>query len=107
MLYWDKAGRTVSQPGQVQLVDNLFALVVHNIGTTIVNVDEGDPLQPGESKTFGGMYGAVYTGRLFITFTTPSPAPGTIINLAFVTQQFYVTGPNLRDPEDLTPILGQ
>lgn len=104
VLYYDQSGRSVAQPGMVQLNRNIFAVSVHNTGTTLVIVND-DTLQPGESKTFGGFWGMVFTGRIFLQFQTQSPPPGTVINLAFVTQLFYVPAP-FEDPDNLNPILG-
>jgi hypothetical protein len=63
---------------------------VNNAGTTIVTLN-GEPLQPGQSKTVGGNEGEIYVGRIDLAFYTPSPAPSTIVNSAWVTQKFYET----------------
>lgn len=71
-------------------VDKLCnGFTVNNVGTTICLVN-GDPLQPGDSKTVGGNVGEVYVGRIDLAFMVPDPAPSEIINSAFVTQKFYV-----------------
>jgi hypothetical protein len=61
---------------------------VNNAGTTIVTVN-GEPLQPGDTKTVGGNEGEVYVGRIDLAFYTPTPAPSIIVNSAWVTQKFY------------------
>jgi hypothetical protein len=61
---------------------------VNNAGTTIVTVN-GEPLQPGQSKTVGGNEDEIYVGRIDLAFIIPSPAPSTIVNSAWVTQKFY------------------
>jgi hypothetical protein len=61
---------------------------VNNTGTTIALLN-GEPLQPGQSKTVGGNEGEIYVGRIDLSFKTQSPAPSTIINSAWVTQKFY------------------
>ena len=61
---------------------------VNNAGTTIVTLN-GEPLQPGQSKTVGGNEDEIYVGRIDLAFIVPTPAPSTIINSAWVTQKFY------------------
>jgi|HubBroStandDraft_5_1064220.scaffolds.fasta_scaffold00865_19 hypothetical protein len=62
-----------------------------NRGTTICIVN-GDPLNPGESKDFGGNLGEIYEGRIDISFKVQVPPPLVITNLAVVTQKFYTGG---------------
>ena len=62
---------------------------VNNAGTTICTVN-GEPLQPGDSKTVGGNVGEVYVGRIDLAFFVPDPAPSSIVNSAWVTQKYYV-----------------
>lgn len=64
---------------------------VNNAGTTIVTWN-GEPIQPGATKTVGGNEGEVYIGRIDLAFYMPSPAPGVIVNSAWVTQKFYIEG---------------
>lgn len=104
VLYFDQAGKSVSTAGMVQLVKNLFAVSVHNTGNTNVLFND-DTLIPGESKIIGGHWGMIYTGRCYISFQLPTPAPATPNNLCFITQLFYVPAP-LKSAEDLKPILG-
>lgn len=104
VLYYDTTVIPVSLPGMVQLVPNVNGVAVHNAGNTIVLFNE-DPLQPGESKTFGGNWGEIFTGRIFIRFILPTPAPAIPNNLAYVTSKFYVPEP-LGNADDLNPILG-
>lgn len=70
-------------------VDKLCnGFIVNNAGTTIVTLN-GEPLQPGQSKTVGGNEGEIYVGRIDLAFIIPSPAPTVINNSAWVTQKFY------------------
>jgi hypothetical protein len=62
---------------------------VNNAGTTIVMLN-GEPLQPGQSKTVGGNEGEIYVGRIDISFLIPTPAPSTIVFSAWVTQKFFL-----------------
>ena|ERR1700679_2454171 len=59
-----------------------------NAGTTIVLLN-GEPLQPGESKSVGGNYGEIFVGRIDVAFQVPSPAPATITNACYITQKTY------------------
>jgi hypothetical protein len=59
-----------------------------NAGTTIVLLN-GEPLQPGESKSIGGNLGEIFVGRIDIAFLLPTPAPATIVNACYVTQKTY------------------
>lgn len=104
VLYYDTGVVAVASPGQVQLPVNVNGVSVHNTGNTIVLCNE-DPLQPGESKTIGGNWGEIFTGRIFIRFILPTPAPAVPVNQATVTSKFYVPEP-LGNTEDLNPILG-
>ena len=104
VLYYDIATRQISIPGLVQLVDNLNQVAIHNAGNTIVLVND-DPLQPGESKSWGGNWGEIFTGRVFLQFVMPVPAPPIPNNAAFVTQKFYQAAKFLQ-ADDLSPILG-
>jgi hypothetical protein len=70
-------------------VDKLCnGFTVNNAGTTIVTLN-GEPIQPGATKTVGGNEGEVYVGRIDLAFYVPTPAPATIVNSAWVTQKFY------------------
>lgn len=75
----------------VPVVKHCNGFVVKNIGTTICSVN-GDPLQPGESKSVGGNRAEIYEGRIDLAFTLQTPPPLTIVNAATVTQKFYMEG---------------
>jgi hypothetical protein len=62
---------------------------IHNTGTTDLYFN-GDRIQPGESKTVGGNAGEVYAGKIDLYYRVPSPAPAIIINMATVTQKYYI-----------------
>src|SRR5277367_6274479 len=64
-------------------------IVVENLGTSVL-VFQGDPIQPGNSKTIGGNLGEIYIGRIDILFTNPSLLP-TPVNNAFITQKYYMS----------------
>jgi hypothetical protein len=64
-------------------------IIIKNAGTTLLNF-QGDVMQPGDSKTIGGNYGEIYRGRMDISFTVQPVPPAFIINMAVVTQKFYV-----------------
>jgi hypothetical protein len=74
---------------RVPVEETCNAVTVKNAGTTLLFFN-GDPLQPGESKSAGGNYGEIYMGRVDLQFVTQTPPPTTITNLAVVTQKFYV-----------------
>jgi hypothetical protein len=61
-------------------------IIVENLGTSIL-VFQGDPIQPGNSKTIGGNYGEIYVGRIDILFINT----GLQINNAFITQKYYMS----------------
>jgi hypothetical protein len=104
VLYWDQSGREVGVSGYVQLVQNLNGFTVKNSGTTFCQVND-DTLVPGESKSFGGNWGELYNGRLYVRFVTQTPPPLTVVNLCFVTQKYYVAPPN-GDSENTDPLIG-
>ncbi len=60
-----------------------------NRGNTIA-VIQGDPLNPGESKSIGGNRGEIYKGRIDLNFQLPAIVPPVPANLLIVTQKFYV-----------------
>lgn len=88
-LYYDTFTQSYAALQSVVMERLCNGFTVNNAGNTIVYVN-GDPLQPGSSKTVGGNEGEVYKGRCDLQFVTPSPAPSTIINLAVVTQKYYL-----------------
>jgi hypothetical protein len=104
VLYWNQSGRQVGQPGYIELVQNLNGFTIKNIGTTICVLND-DPIQPGESKSFGGNWGEIYVGRVYVRFVTQTPPPSTITNLLFLTEKFYVSAPN-QEPDNVDPLLG-
>lgn len=88
-LNYNIAIQTYGVATRVPVEQTCNAITVKNAGTTIL-VFNGDPLQPGESKSVGGNYGEIYMGRCDLQFVTQNPPPGTITNFAVVTQKFYV-----------------
>jgi hypothetical protein len=65
------------------------AVSCKNAGTSVL-VFMGDPLQPGETKSIGGNSFEVWDEKhMDIQFTNPTALP-TPINLAVVTQKFFV-----------------
>jgi hypothetical protein len=68
-----------------------------NAGNTIVLLN-GEPLQPGESKSVGGNYAEVFVGRIDVAFAMPDPAPGTPVNACYVTQKTYETASEFDSP---------
>lgn len=64
-------------------------IVVENLGTSVL-VFQGDPIQPGNSKTIGGNHGEIYIGRIDILFTNPLALPAPVNN-AFITQKYYIS----------------
>jgi hypothetical protein len=74
---------------QVPIGNDVNGFVVKNAGNTLV-VFKGEQLQPGESQSVGGNEGEIYNGRVDIFFQLPVPAPGTPVNMCYVTVKYYV-----------------
>jgi hypothetical protein len=77
---------TVQRSVNVEKLCN--GVTVINKGNTIA-MWNGLPLNPGESMTVGGNEGEVFVGRIDISFTMPTPPPGSPVNSAWVIQKFY------------------
>jgi hypothetical protein len=73
-----------NKSGKVTPAYPLNAWTVRNIGTNPVQVN-GDPLQPGDSKSVGGNFGEIYIGYIQLNFGTGAQSG----NLVIVTQKFY------------------
>jgi hypothetical protein len=86
-LYYNISVTTYTKSGNVTPAGPLNAWTVKNNGTNPVEVN-GDPLDPGESKSVGGNYGEVYIGMIKLNFGTGAAAG----NNAEVTQKFYCEG---------------
>ena len=69
-------------------------LTVKNNGNIICLIDD-EPLQPGESKSFGFSEMQIFRGRHNIGFTTAGMAviPAVQVPSAWVTQTFYIATP--------------
>ena len=95
-LFYDTSALQYTVASKIDLVFRCNGIVIKNAGTTILLVDNVDPLQPGESKSVGGNWREVYYGRHNISFApNPFPPPGTVpTNNAIVTQKFYIPDPN-------------
>lgn len=77
------------QRQEVVLDELCNGFVVKNAGTTLV-IFQGDILQPGESKSFGGNRLEIYRTRADIVFQVQTVPPLVVTNLCFVTQKFYM-----------------
>lgn len=89
VLYVGIATMTYNAIKQVVLDEFCNAVTIKNTGTTIALIGE-DPLNPGESKFFGGNRNEIIVMRFDIKFRTQVPPPATIINEVQVTQKFYI-----------------
>lgn len=89
VLFCNYATQEYSLQTMVPADKNCNGFTIKNAGNTICIVN-GEPLQPGDFKTFGLNRGEIYIGRIDISFQLPAPAPPTPTNSAFLTQKFYV-----------------
>jgi hypothetical protein len=76
-------------PKQVVVAELLNGITVSNEGNTLV-IFQGDTLQPGTFKAIQGNAGEIFSGRIDISFELPVPAPIVPVNMAVVTQKYYV-----------------
>ena len=97
ILYWNTHVMAYSTPAKVDFDARTNGFVVKNAGNQIVIFDD-EPIQPGESKAYGGNKGEIFIGRKDLAFQVPAGFVGTPVNSAFVTVKFYVqldkTSPN-------------
>jgi hypothetical protein len=79
-----------TNPKSIVLDEFTNALTIKNTGTTLCLINE-DPLNPGESKFFGGNAGEVFDAgtRFDVRFVIQVPAPATVVNLCQVTTKIY------------------
>lgn len=68
-----------------------------NAGNSICIIN-GDPLEPGESKAFGGNQGEIIIGVYNFKFQAiASPPPGYVqVDSAILTEKFYVPTPDQK-----------
>lgn len=89
ILYYDVHTDIYAQPQKVNIDERCNGMVIKNAGTTLL-ITDGETLQPGESKSYGGNRLEILTGRHEFFFQTQTPPPLVITNLAIVTQKIYV-----------------
>jgi len=77
--------------GEIVLDDWSNGFTVKNAGTSVL-VMNGDPLQPTESKGFGGNKGELMVGKYSYFFKPiDNPPPGYVqVDFAIVTEKFYL-----------------
>lgn len=97
LLHYNVATYQYVSPQDLRIDRFCNGLLIHNVGTTYLYAN-GDVIIPGGSKTIGGNYGEIFTGPLELKFVTQSPAPGTITNMATITQKFYTNQNNELQP---------
>lgn len=91
LLSYNIIQQTITEQSEIWVNEDCNAVTVRNIGDDLLFFN-GIPLQPppgiglsGESVSFEGNYGEIYSGRLQIQFA------GVGINpVAEITQKFYV-----------------
>ena len=88
-LYYNTVTQQYVQAAKITVQYKCNAITVKNLGTTLVIFDD-EVLQPGQSKSFGGNRKEVFVGRKDLAFQTQTPPPTTIINLAVITQKYYM-----------------
>lgn len=69
---------------------NCNGFTVANAGNTIVTLN-GEPIQPGSTKSTGGNRKERYKGRIDLAFYPAVPPAAIPVNQAWVTQKFYLT----------------
>jgi hypothetical protein len=84
---------TYTKSGNVTPAKNLNAWTVVNNGTNVVEVN-GDPIQPGTSKAYGGNYGEIYIGYIKLNFMQGTASGNNVV----VTQKFYEDGTQFDTP---------
>jgi hypothetical protein len=89
VLYYDVHTDIYGAPQKINIDEFCNGMVIKNSGTTLLIVD-GETLNPGESKSFGGNRMEILVGRHELSFQTQVPPPATIINQAVVTSKVYV-----------------
>jgi hypothetical protein len=89
-LKYETSTRTLQARGNIVLDAWSNGFTVKNAGNSILSFN-GDPIQPNESKGFGGNRGELIEGNYSFFFTAPaSPPPGYVqSDLAIITEKYY------------------
>jgi len=85
-------------PKEITLDPLCNGITVRNGGNTLV-IFQGDILNPGESKSVGGNRKEILWGRVNIGFAPPAVPPLIPVNLAFITQKYYLPNKCLQFEE--------
>jgi hypothetical protein len=82
-LFYNTQVQGYSAPIKIEIDRFCNGITVFNAGTTVAVFDD-EQLQPGESKSISGNRKEIFVGRKDLSFQ------GAGVNLAYVTQKFYV-----------------
>ena len=88
LVLYNMSQQEYKTPRSVNIDKLCNGVTVLNAGTTFVTWN-GIPIAPGISLTVGGNEREIFVGRVDISFFVQNPAPGTIVNSAWVIQKFY------------------
>lgn len=92
--YYNIVKQLYSIPQKIDLDILCNGVTVKNIGNSICVIDN-DPLQPFESESIGGNKDEIFYGRHNISFQPAVPQPLPRVDLAVVTQKFYIESPKV------------